>query len=164
MLTPFPCISCAFPSFHIPLYSMCFAILLLFLTVGHQRRYGLSPRNKIPQRRTKCDTESARQVPGARVKKLGPITGTLQVSHNPSLHCLLYNKITISSAFDHPGVLWSLGMSPCRKAVCDCRWEGRTNAVTINNSNRDTPDIIDLCIVGIRSTLHKCQLFSSEFF
>ena len=44
MPTPFPCISCAFPSFPIPLYSMCFAVLLLFLTVEHQRRYGLRGR------------------------------------------------------------------------------------------------------------------------
>ena len=41
ILNPFPCISRVFPSFHIPLYSMCCLILLLFLTVEHQRRYGL---------------------------------------------------------------------------------------------------------------------------
>ena len=154
ILSPFPCFSQAFPSSHFPLYSMC---LSPYSSLQWNIREGM---DSVPETRSRREepsvilslTDSIR----ARVKKLGPITGTLWVSHNPSLHCLLYNKITLSSAFDHPGVLWSLGMSPCGKAICDCRWEGRTNAVSSNNSNRDTPAIIDLCIVGIRSTLHKC--------
>ena len=150
------------PAFHVLshpfpfLYIPC-ALLSSYSSLQWNIREGM---DSVPETRSRREepsvilslTDSIR----ARVKKLGPITGTLWVSHNPSLHCLLYNKITLSSAFDHPGVLWSLGMSPCGKAICDCRWEGRTNAVSSNNSNRDTPAIIDLCIVGSRSTLHKC--------
>ena len=135
---PFPCVSCTFPSFHFPLYSMRCLISLLFLKVGHHRRmWTLSPRNRIQQTRTSCDIESARQVPRARVKTLGPIIGTLLVSHLPSLHCLLYNRITAPNASDHPGVLWSLGMCPCGRKVCVCMWEGRTNAFLSNYINGD---------------------------
>lgn len=42
-----------------------------------QKDVDTEPQKQDPVERTSCDVESARQVLGARVKRLGPITGTL---------------------------------------------------------------------------------------
>lgn len=53
--------------------------------------------------------------------------------------------------------------NPHGKTICRHRWEGGTSACSSNCINRDIPEIIELCMVGIKLMLQKCQLFRSEF-
>lgn len=112
---PMPTPSPAFPSFPIPLYSMCFAILLLFLTVEHQRRYGLSPAETRSVQKNQVWCWVWQTGSWSKSGEIGSHHWDTLGSHDPFLQCFIQQD-NAPGVFDHPGVLWSLGMSPCAKA------------------------------------------------
>ena len=102
----FPCVSHTFPSSLFPLYSMC---CLISLQWNIREGCGL----RVP------GAGSNREEPSVMSSLLDRfLEQECKVSHHPSLHCLLYIRITVLNVSDHPGVLWALGMSPCVKAIC----------------------------------------------
>lgn len=122
-----------------------------------------TPKQELVEK--KHDVESSRQVPKASVKRSGyhhwdPLGKSVPFPSVSSIQKYNYTQFS-----NYPGILWSLSVIPgVGEAICGHRWKRRTIVLSSNYINWHIPDIIQLCMVGIKLMLHKCLLFRSGFF